>query len=188
MTPSVRNAGRSVIVNFVVFQLAWFACVLAAARGWPWLGTACVAAVVVWHVRAAPSTLLEARLVGATLLFGVVFESLQATTHAVSYTFGTIDPRLPPQWLLAMWALFAITLNVSLRWLKRRWLVAAVLGGVGGPLAFAGGVRLGAATFIDRPRALWALAVGWAVAMPVLMWLSDRWDGFAALPENPAHD
>jgi hypothetical protein len=29
---------KQVVINFVLIQAAWFACVLGAARGMPWLG------------------------------------------------------------------------------------------------------------------------------------------------------
>jgi hypothetical protein len=72
-----------------------------------------------------------------------------------------------------MWALFATTINVSMAWLKNRWLLASSMGAIFGPLAFIAGERLGAVQFIDRPLALLALAVGWACLMPMLLWLAD---------------
>jgi hypothetical protein len=38
------------IVNFVGFQSGWFACVLGAAAGCPWLGLVVVAGVVALHL------------------------------------------------------------------------------------------------------------------------------------------
>jgi hypothetical protein len=78
---------------------------------------------------------------------------------------------------MALWALFATALNVSMRWLKPRLLLAALLGAVCGPLSYWGAVRLGAVQFVDPLRIAIALAVGWAVLMPALMWLSRRYDG-----------
>jgi hypothetical protein len=78
-----------------------------------------------------------------------------------------------------MWGLFATILNVSLRWLRGRWLIAAIAGGLGGPLAYYGGHRLGALEFGDQNAALIALALGWAVVTPILVALSERFDGYA---------
>jgi membrane protein implicated in regulation of membrane protease activity len=68
-------------------------------------------------------------------------------------------------------------LNSALYWLAGRPLLAAALGAVGGPLAYFGGVGLGALAF---PGGLaWALAliaVEWAIAMPLLLGL-NRWAG-----------
>ena len=57
-----------------------------------------------------------------------------------------------------------------------------MLGAVFGPLSFMGGVRLGGARFVDEPAALVTLACMWAVLMPLVMALSDRFDG-VVVPE-----
>ena len=57
-----------------------------------------------------------------------------------------------------------------------------MLGAVFGPLSFLGGVRLGGARFIDEAAALATLACMWAVLMPLVMALSDRFDGVTDPP------
>ena len=64
----------------------------------------------------------------------------------------------------ALWSLFAITLNVSLRALRGRPAVGALLGLAGGPLAYLGGEKLGAVAFAQPANALLALAL----MMPLL--------------------
>lgn len=166
-----------VIANIVLMQAGWFACVLGAARGWPWLGTAVTAGVIGFHLWRAPRAADEARLLAAVLAFGAVFDAALLATGTITLVNGQWVPWFTAHWMLALWALFASSLNVSLRWLKRRWVVGAMLGAVAGPMSFAGGSRLGAATLNDPTWALGLLAVGWAVAIPALMWLSDRFDG-----------
>ena len=82
--------------------------------------------------------------------------------------------------LWPLWMLFATTLNVSLRWLRRMPAAAVVLGALGGPLAYWGGARLGGMTFAAPLAATVVLAVGWAVLTPAMVWLSRRFDGFPA--------
>ena len=76
-----------------------------------------------------------------------------------------------------MWLLFATTLNVSLRWLRGNYKAAALLGLIGGPMSYYGGAKLGGLIFINMSAALTALALGWAVVTPFLVWLSKRFDG-----------
>jgi hypothetical protein len=76
-----------------------------------------------------------------------------------------------------MWLLFATTLNVSLRWLKHRPLLAAALGAVAGPAAYFAGYKLGGVQIPEFTTTMTALALGWAVFMPFLMLLSKRLDG-----------
>ena len=45
--------------------------------------------------------------------------------------------------MVALWAAFATTLNVSLRALRQRYLLSAVLAAVGAPLAYYAGARAG---------------------------------------------
>ena len=85
-----------------------------------------------------------------------------------------------------MWMLFATTLNVSLGWLKSRRYLAMAFGFFGGPLSYYTGAKLGGVVLVDRLPALAALAIGWAVLMPLLLALADRYDGVKRLEENRA--
>jgi Protein of unknown function (DUF2878) len=176
-TPGPELPRRRLVINFIVFQAAWFACLYAAAHGQPLWGTACLVAVMAWHLASAARPADEAKLMGCALLIGTVFDSLVVQQQAIQYVSGQFDARVAPHWIIALWGLFAITLNVSLRWLKGRNALAALLGAIAAPLSYAGGVRMGAARFIDAPRALVMLAIGWALLMPLLMALSNRFDG-----------
>lgn len=182
MTPQPTLAIRT--ANVAVSQLAWLAAVLGAARHVPWWGTACVVVAIGWHLAVSARPAREACLVGLAMLIGFAAESLQTAAGRVSYASGQFDERLAPCWIVALWGLFAIALNVTLRWLRHRLWLASLLGAVAGPLAFASGVRLGAAQFVDERSALLALALGWAVALPALVWLSIRFDG-VTVPEPP---
>jgi hypothetical protein len=76
-------------------------------------------------------------------------------------------------WLVALWVNFALVLNVALSWLQGRWLLAAVLGFLGGPAAYYSGQRLGAVGLAPPLwRSLLTLGGGWAVAIPVLLWVA----------------
>jgi hypothetical protein len=165
------------LLNFVVFQTAWFAGVLGAAYLLPLWGTAGVLAAMAWHLMVSARPVQEAKLMAAACLIGLVVETVVAMQGHITYTSGQPDPHFAPYWMVALWGLLGIALNVTMRWLKNRVLLAAVLGAVVGPLSYVSGVRLGAAQFTDATAALVTQSVVWAVAMPVLMWLSNRFDG-----------
>lgn len=163
-------------VNFVAFQLGWFACVLGAAHGWPLAGAAFALLIAAWHSARAARPAQEAKLIVAAVLTGAVWDSSLAALGWLSFA-SAMSAALAPPWILGLWALFATTLNVSLNWLKGRWLIAALLGGIAGPLSYWAGARLGAVVLVEPAPALIALAVGWAVLMPLLMALARRYDG-----------
>ena len=169
---------RAVIVNALVFQAGWLCCVLAGANHLPWLGTVAALLIVSHHLARAPDPRSEMLLVAIAGIIGAFWDSLLVFAGWLSYPSGILIEGTAPHWIVAMWLLFATTLNVSLRFLKERPLLAALLGAIGGPAAYLAGHKLGGVQIPDFTIAMTALAMGWAVFMPALMWLSDRLDGF----------
>jgi hypothetical protein len=170
----------AVIANFALFQLGWFACVISAAQGYPWVGTAAAAAIVMWHIWRAAQPQAELNLVFQVVLIGALWDSLLVTLGWISYPSGTLLSGAAPHWIIALWALFATSLNLSMRWLKERLGLAVVLGAVCGPLSYWAAVRLGAVEFARPQQAIVALSLGWSLIMPLLMLLSRHFDGFGA--------
>lgn len=169
----------TLVVNALLFQVAWFGAVLGAARGLPWLGVVAVAAVVAWHLARARQPAREIGLVALALAMGAVFETLLVQAGFLRFDGGAVFAGTAPVWMVALWANFATTLNVSLRALRGRLLAAALLGAVGAPLAYLGGQKLGAVQMADAGSALAAIAAGWAIMTPLLFVAAQRLDGYA---------
>jgi hypothetical protein len=167
----------NMIVNALAFQLGWFACVLGGANQLPWAGTLVAALIVAWHLRRARRPAREFALLAAVGALGAVWDSLLVAAGWLVYPSGTLLTNTAPHWIVAIWVLFASTLNVSLRWLRGRWLAATLLGAAAGPLAYYGGAKLGGVIMAEPLPAFTALALGWAAFMPVLIGLSTRLDG-----------
>ena len=180
MNPASRN-----LINFAAFQLAWFACVLGGAHDKVAAGTLAVAAVVALHLALAPRPGPEARLVAIVTAIGLVWDSLIISLGLMSYPAGMFAPGVAPLWILAMWALFATTLNLSMGWLKGRPWLAVAFGAVGGPLAYLAGKRLGGVEMSEPALALLVQGLGWAAMMPLLLRLAARLNGFDT-PRAPA--
>jgi len=166
------------LLNFVLFQLGWLGCVLGGAAGQPLLGTALAMVIICWHLWHAPKPEAEIKLIAVAILIGAMWDSFLVWQNWLSYPSGMLLPYAAPYWIVMMWALFATTLNVSLRWLKGRWIYAVVFGAVGGPLAYFAGERLGAVEFGDTRTAMLALLIGWGLFTPLLLALSQRYDGY----------
>jgi Protein of unknown function (DUF2878) len=177
-----RPRGASLLLNFVAFQLGWFACVVGAARGWPVTGTAIATVIVAWHIVRAARPAEELKLIVVALLLGALWDSSLSALGLLDFTSGTRLVGLAPPWILALWALFATTLNLSLEWLKQRWLLAALLGAVAGPLSYWAGVRLGAVQFVAPWLVLTVLSIGWALMTPLLVVVASRYDGIHVTP------
>lgn len=166
--------------NLIGYQIVWFGAVIGASRGNPWWGVALSAAFVTAQARASSSRRADLRLVAVALYGGMAVDGLLAASGWAQYV--SPRPALPmggaPVWILALWAAFAMTFNHSLAYLRDRPALAAVLGLVGGPLAYWGAARgWGAMTFVAPAwRSLAWLSFSWALAMVVLCRLAQRWE------------
>ena len=167
------------VVNFILFQIGWFACVIGAARQMPWLGVATVVAIVAWHLTQAKQAKKEVQLLIIALVIGGTFDQIMLNHQLITYQAHGWSSMLVPVWILALWAEFVTVLNVSLRWMRGRWLIAVLFGAIGGPLAYMGAEKLGAVTLNHLPISYIALSVGWAFLTPLLLKLSQKFDGFA---------
>ena len=169
----------TLVVNILLFQAGWFACVLGAAHDLPWAGPLAAAAIVAWHLARAAQPNHELALVAVAAVLGALFETLLVQAGWVRFETGVLIEGTAPYWMVALWAIFATTLNISLRSLRpHRWL-AAVLGAIGGPVAYYAGARLGALEFGAAGAALAAIAIGWGILTPVLLGAARRLDGYA---------
>ncbi len=174
------------LVNFVAFQVAWFACVLGGAQGIPWLGVAVTAVAVAIHLALSPVPGREVVLILTVCTIGALWDGLLVRLGLLVFPSGMILPWLAPVWIIALWAGLATTLHVSLRWLIGRPWLAMLFGAVGGPLAYYAGMRLGGVSFPDPVAAFAALAVGWAFLMPLVCAIALKLDADPSLPEPVA--
>ena len=167
------------LLNFIAFQIGWFACVLGGAYGWPMLGVAVAAVIIARHLHQAAQPHPEAILIVLSGLLGFVADSLLTSLGLLRFPSGQFHLQLAPYWMVAMWMLFATTFNISLRWLKGRLGLAALLGMIAGPLAYYGGAQLGGVAFANPLASLLAVAGVWTLALPLLLATVNRWDGRA---------
>ena len=165
------------LVNFATFEIAWLSSVIGGAQQMPWLGPVAVCIALAIHLSAARKPFDEVILVLSCALIGAGFDSMLVAVGWVTYPSGLFSDYLAPYWIITMWMLFATTLNVSMRWLRGKPLLAALFGVFGGPATYLAGEKLGGIVLVNPLAASLALAVGWAAMMPALMRLSENLDG-----------
>ena len=172
------------LLNIVVFQVAWLLSVIGGAQQMPWLGPVSFLIALALHLRMARKRFEEVLLILSCALIGACFDSLLVAAGWVTYKAGLFSNSFAPYWIITMWMLFAMTLNVSMRWLRGKPRLAAALGFYGGPASYIAGEALGGIIIVNQFAALAALAIGWAVIMPTLMWLSENLDGMPGPRRN----
>jgi hypothetical protein len=164
----------ALLVNFIGFQVGWFACVLGAAIDKELLGMIIALGIVIYHVVAQADSINELKLVLVAVVIGLFWETWVLNLDILRYPSHPEALFWAPTWLIMMWALFATTINLSMGWLKGHWVLAVFMGAIFGPLAFVAGEKLGAVVFLDSTLSMITLAIGWGLLMPLLLSLADR--------------
>jgi len=158
---------RWVVTNAVWLQAAWWGCVLGAER--PWLLLLVLAGVAV-HLRLCTDFNAEVKALLRVTLAGCVLDSALGILGVFAF-----DAWPLPLWLALLWLVLASGMRHSLAWAARHWQLAALLGALGGPLAYVGGARL-ANVALPLGTMLTALLLMpiWALALPLLARLAAR--------------
>jgi hypothetical protein len=172
---------RLKLVDVLVLQAGWFACVLGAARGVAWVGPAFVAVALAARCSRVASPGRDLLTAAAVAVPGVLADTAVAAAGVVAYGEG---PRLGllPLWIVALWPLFGVSFHSVLAWLHGRPALAAVMGALGGPPGYFAAERLGALSLPGSgPFTFAVLAVAWGVVMPlglaIARWIRRRATG-----------
>lgn len=159
---------KNKIYNAVVFNVAWLVCVLGGSLA------AIPAALIVIsiHLFFFSKNKTELALIIVVLLLGIVVDSLLMRSGLLQSPDGSV---WPPLWLVCLWALFATTLNHSLKWFQTHIGVAIILGGVAGTLTYLAGTRLTAFS-LREPQALTlgVMFAVWCVVFPFCLMLAKN--------------
>jgi hypothetical protein len=162
--------------NFLGYQLVWFIAVSSAGRNTSVPGICAGILFVASQLATSRRWVPELKLIAVALACGFIIDGALSATGLLRY--ASEEPALPPGgaplWILILWGSFATTLTRSFGWLAGRIGLAALVGAVGGPLAYLGAARGWNAVIFPAPA--WptelALAAGWAAALALLVWLA----------------
>jgi len=163
--------------SLIGYQLVWFAAVIGAGRGLAWPGIVGMLLYAACQLAAARHYKADLSLMATAIVLGLLVDGGLICAGLASYAAPWPSAMLAPAWILALWATFAMTFTQSLSWLQTRLWLAALLGAIGGPLAYLSASRgWHVVNFADPAwRGLLWLGIGWALATPALAWLARRW-------------
>ncbi len=161
-----------VAINFVAFQIGWFSAVLGAGHGMPWLGLVVVPLVLLLTLALATDWRQELIVALAAAIMGFAMDTALVASGVFSPVQFLFPLPFSPPWMIMLWVNQATTLNGCIAWLRGRSVLGALFGAGGGPLAYLGGAKLGAAT-LPTTEGLVILGIAWAVAFPALLAVAE---------------
>ena len=156
-------------INAIGYQIASLMVIHAAGVGQAWRGILACALFVALQFAFSDSRRGDLMAMSCAFVIGCVLDGVWSATGWVEYASPS-PAWFAPAWIMALWVAFAMTFNHSLRWMRGRPRMAAVLGAVGGPSAYWGAERVFSAVTLPSPPwfTLAALAIGWALAVPLI--------------------
>ena len=147
------------------FQLLWLAAVIGR-NSWLWLPVLLICCHLYTHRQQwrAELSILPVALLGLVVDGGLTLVGIYQFNHL-------------PVWLLALWAGFVLTLNVSMVWLRNLPnTLLAVIGAVSGTGSYLAGERLGAVVIATPTvNSVVIIAGCWALLLPLLVRAEQRW-------------
>lgn len=162
--------------GLVGYQLVWVTAVIGAAQGRAWPGILAALLYAAAQLALARRYKTDLSLMAAAIVLGLLLDSGLIHAGFGSYAAPWPSAALAPAWILALWVSFSMTFTQSLAYLQTHLGLAAVLGALGGPLAYLGAQRGWQAITLADPswHALLYLSVGWGLATPGLAWIARR--------------
>ena len=161
------------VLQFVAYQLVWFACAFSDVWEMPWLGPLCALAYLFWVSRDVP---LAWRAAGTMAAVGMVLDTCLIQLGFLGFDSSPWPIWLPPPWMISLWACFAIPLITTFGWMATRPLLAFALGAIGGPMAYLAGAKLGAIGLGESATmSLIAIGLVWGAITPVAVIFGQKW-------------
>jgi hypothetical protein len=158
----IKRLANKKILNAVLFQLGWFACIL---------GGDAIAFITTLVILCLHQVFFEVRrtewyLIAFIVVTGFIVDNIWSYLGVLGFQSPTM--LFIPIWLVCIWALFAATLNHSLYWLKDRLLLSSLLVSISGPLSYLAGSKMAGVTLTDPPIiSLLCISVCWAILLPI---------------------
>jgi hypothetical protein len=179
-------AGR--LLNAVGYQAVWITAVSGAGAGLAWPGPLAAVVFAALTLATGGRPMADLRTLALALPIGFTLDSLFAASGWLVYAEGWPGGWAAPLWVWALWTAFAMTLNHSLDFLSGRLALTALLGAVGGPLAYAAAAGAFDAVSFARPFAevMLVLALAWGAVLPLLVWANHRWTSVRLPTGRPA--
>ena len=156
---------RANMLNALLFQLNWFACVIGGAHDQPFWALLTLS-VMFAHIARRDTLRADVILALGAAAIGLTLDSLWIASGILDY--GT---RFAPVWIVMMWMGAALSLNHSLAWLKSQPWLGGILAAMLAPVCYLSGESLGAVT-VDN-AGLPVVAISWLVVFGLGLRMAD---------------
>ena len=155
--------------------MSWWACVMGVVKyNQPYFGPFVMSLFIFFHLLMIKNKKKEILFLSIAGIIGFFVDSFKAFSGFITYN-GVFSDNLAPLWIIAMWIGFAATINHSGSWIKKRYLIAILLGAIFGPLNYLVGDNMDALSInMNFSQNILVLSFVWGVSVPFLYYLAEK--------------
>ena len=108
-------------------------------------------------------------------LFGLIWDSGLVYLGIMEFPPSARAITLSPPWMVSLWISFGAITHISFQKIYGKYLWAILIGGLGGPMAYWGGVAMDA-LIVSSSKGLFlsSIALEWVIAFPFLIWAGEQ--------------
>jgi len=183
----LRHPYTTRIINSLAFYGGWSALVVNAAKGKPNQGLFILFALMVLHFILSHHRKKDVYFILSVVIAGTAIDTAYLYIGALEYMSpNQLIHGLPPLWRTGVDAVFAMSVDYSLFWLRFNLLLASVFGACGAVLSYRLGVALGACKFLwPGLQTYYLIAAVWVVFMPLCTLYSEWLNSLLKIGRKP---
>ena len=164
------------ILNAVFFYVIWWGCILGIKYSYNYLGPLLAIIAGIIHLSIIPEARKESKVILSCGVLALFVETLHLHSGVLSYEGYILSGSLlPPLWIICIWMTLGATLNYSMFFLKDRWILMVLCGGIFGPgccfFAMKGGILHFNFSILTS---LLILSVVWGVSLPLMYHINKK--------------
>jgi len=157
------------LLNAIGFQTGWWACIWGVGHGFEIESIVFCIFLTGIHLSLSPTRAGDLKTALVAIGLGLTMDSILQYSGVIDF-YGWSIYCLSPFWLWMLWALFGLTFNSSLAFMKKQsFITTALIASLAGPINYLAGARLGAAAFDGSASHLLILALAWMIALPLMI-------------------
>ena len=164
------------ILNAVLFYVIWWGCIIGIKFSYNFLGPLLTITAGAVHLNIIPEARKESRVILLCGVLALFVESLHLHSGFLSYDgYLLTGSPFPPLWILCIWMTLGATLNYSMFFLKDRWILMVLCGGIFGPGCYFFAMKGGILYFNSSTLlSLLILSVVWGISLPLMYYMNKQ--------------
>lgn len=166
------------LFHFIAYYVAWFSCINLAAHNYAWLSSLVVIVFVIlqiyWQYKIQHNTSGLWCLIGLVVFFSTIIDSILIYKGIIIYAANPFAPYATSPWMITIWISFTVILYSTLYKLFNNFTLLGLLSFVGFALAYAIGVKMGAAFFPYGYKTSFFIGAIWLILFPFVVFFYKK--------------